>query len=129
GLNPFGDGNTQAVAVVEDTNGDGTVDSADGEPQVYWYALGNNFQLFYRIQFNSSGSPSLSKIKLASVDQPAIGLSGLNDDDSSFSKYAIIPFAVNSIEPTWLLLGLNGLYVSTNSGDVVQEVPAKPESE
>jgi Lecithin:cholesterol acyltransferase len=94
-----GDGNTQAVTIIEDTDGDGDVDAADGSPRVIWYTMGNNLNSFYRVEFDSAGKSSYEVVKLADPKTPEVKLSGLNASDSSATGYSIIPYVVNAVDP------------------------------
>jgi hypothetical protein len=97
-----GDGNTQAVSVVGNT--------------VWRYHLANNFQFFKRFS-NSQQLP----VKLASSPgaAPLSGLSSL--DDSLKDSYVTIPYALNAVDPTKMLIGYYGVYEAINQGDVVQQ--------
>ncbi|MBU6398951.1 MAG: LEPR-XLL domain-containing protein, partial [Verrucomicrobia bacterium] len=107
----MGDGNGQAVAY-DPTNPN----------QVIRYSMGNNFGTFYRLTFDNTNT-QLSKASvwlstpanlLASGYTLAGKLSALNATDKGLS-FDTIPFVVNAVDPSKLLLGYTGLYESANT--------------
>ena len=54
-------------------------------------------------------------------------LTGLTGSDRNFDNFSSIPYVINAVDPTRLLIGLNGLYESNHSsrGDVVDEIEAR----
>src|SRR5262249_22939649 len=106
-----GDGATQAVAVIN---------PGQAGQAVYRYAQGNNFQSIARFTDNPDGTSSKkSIINLANPKTPDVALSGLADADL-FSGFSPIPFAINAVDGR-LLLGLNGLYETSEAGDIVSQ--------
>jgi hypothetical protein len=93
------------------------VDDSGATPQLY--GIGINFDLF-RGPFSTQAN-TLTQVKLA--DKPGDGLqSGLLPTDRSTSILAWSPLALDAADPKRLLLGYNGLYESTDQGDLVSQV-------
>jgi hypothetical protein len=84
----------------------------------------NNFGAFFRERFSSADAnpPAPVKIALAKPKAGADALSGLTDEDQHFQDVARIPYAVNAVDPSRLLLGFNGLYESYNQGDTINQL-------
>jgi hypothetical protein len=106
-----GDGNTQAVGV------EGT--------QVYRYSMGNNFQTFFRQEFNSNGTAAAKPQRILLARGPddirqGNALTGLDQADRALQDYRTIPLVVNAVDPKRLALGFDGVYESFDRGDTIQ---------
>jgi Ca2+-binding RTX toxin-like protein len=125
-----GDGNFEAV----DPN---PIDPATGQPLTVGgaavsldYVLGNNVSHFTRQALSSPGGPPVQStpINLAARGTPGTALSGMNASDraavtgANSNNPARTPFAINAVSSNQLLVGLNGLYESTDRGDTVTQV-------
>ena len=131
--------------------GDGNFSQAVDESNAGFtlrYSMGNNFGFFWRTSYNNSNVQQdlvpdateaagvdmvAARIKLATAATPNNILSGLNAADTAFtltgtgtltSNFDRIPFVLNAVDPTMLLMGYNGLYESSNGGDIIQEIDA-----
>ncbi len=94
------------------------------------YFMGNNFSAFFRQDFTTPDPAGLPvQIKLRSGAN-ANDFSGLDNTIkagdltdfkvASSDEFPDIPFAINAVDPNRLLLGLAGLYESTNQGNTIQ---------
>ena len=112
--------------------GDGNIQAADifsANPNVIRYSLGNSFSNFTRRTFNPSGDlitvPQFVRLASSAAAAPLSGL--VQADQNAPGFQAGIRFVLNAVDPTRMLIGLNGLYESTNRGDtltVLDPVPA-----
>lgn len=106
--------------------GDGnTVGVAHYVGQTVRYLMGNNFDSFKRVTFNSSNQEvagSEVTLLLASSATPAVRESGVNATDRNFAGFTRIPFQVNPVDPEYLLIGMTGVYTSSNRGDTVTNI-------
>ncbi|HEV8293422.1 MAG TPA: hypothetical protein VGP94_15905, partial [Tepidisphaeraceae bacterium] len=73
------------------------------------YTMGNNFGTFNR-RVVAGGN-----FQVGFTSQ--LGLSGLNGTDSGFTGFSVFPFEANRFDGTRIVIGGNGLYESTDSGD------------
>ena len=106
----------------------------------YRYFMGNNFGSFYRQTFTGPDTAGAFAQILLKSAAGAANYSGLSastaasatpDNGASVttgSDYVLIPFAVNAVEPGWLLLGRGGLYKSTDRGDTVSGINSLAET-
>jgi hypothetical protein len=77
---------------------------------------------FKRGDFSTTANAVNTDVNLAAPNSSTIG-SGLNKADYSLvGGVAYIPFVLDSADPQWLLIGFNGLYISTDQGDHITEV-------
>ena len=103
------DGNTQAV----DNSGANSIR----------YSMSNNFGTFLRRTFDNTNSQVGGDVSILLADGVGGGAkSGLNATDQAFSGFTIIPYVLNAIDPTRMLIGLNGMYESTDQGDNVTDI-------
>ncbi|HEV8604635.1 MAG TPA: hypothetical protein VGQ99_04675 [Tepidisphaeraceae bacterium] len=120
-------GGTQDTGTVEGVLGTGpsgwsSVNQADGNwaavgySQVLGvdvairYTMSNNFGSFQRRIFAGGNFP---------LGSSGLGLNGLNATDqvNAFQGFSIFPFEANRFDGTRIVIGANGLYESTDSGD------------
>jgi hypothetical protein len=137
-----GTGNPQYYFLQGDGNFSQAVDESNAGFTLR-YSMGNNFSYFWRRSFNNANvqqdlvpdgteaagvDMEAAQIMLARAAAPTQLLSGLNADDLAFStanggsNFDRIPFILNALDPTRLLIGYNGLYESGNGGDIIQEI-------
>ena len=117
----------------EYSKGDGnTVAVAHYVGETVHYLLGNNFNFISRKTVNSFNQlVAGSNVNLTLANSPSgAALSGLNNTlngafsqtDRNFSGFYTIPFEVNSYDPEYLLMGLQGVYTSSNRDDVIADI-------
>jgi len=94
------DGNTQAV----DNSG----------PNSIRYSLSNNFNsTFVRRTFDNTNTL---------IGTANVTLNGLNATDAAMTGFSIIPYVLNTINPTRMLIGRNGMYESADQGDNLTDI-------
>jgi hypothetical protein len=77
---------------------------------------------FLRGDFSTTAYGVNIEVKVAATDSSKIG-SGLNAADYSLTGgVAYIPFVLDAADLHWLLIGYNGLYISTDQGDNITDV-------
>ncbi|MCO6453816.1 MAG: hypothetical protein J5I93_00735, partial [Pirellulaceae bacterium] len=136
-----GDGNTQAVAVL-DINQNGQTDLDD---HVLHYVMGNNFAFFYRREFDGNGqelSPPIPDSGPTLGVSVALAVPGANlrtqarfrenwaqaltytDSIETFNRGSFwsIPFVVNAVDPERLALGSYSVYESHDRGEHIRIV-------
>ena len=99
------------------------------------YALSDDYGFFYRNNTQPLTSANNVQLKLASSTTPAVNFSGLNSTkntggsgtDAAFATngtFNIVPFVLNSTDPTQMLIGREGLYTSSgpNTGDIISQI-------
>ena len=105
-----GDGNTVAV----DNSGS----------QSIRYATGNSaLKGFFRRSFDATGKlvpGSLQPLNMR-ISPASAPFSGLTDADAKVNL-ATIPFAINAVDPSRLVLGLNSLYESFDRGETITDI-------
>lgn len=136
---------TQDVGVVRQTGDSQVWDSLTGGDGNYVaagysgttttrYYMSNNFTSFYRRDFTNPSNPdsfsSQTTLALKS-SAAAANYSGLDSTqnlglgtDQAFTGFQRIPFAVNAVNSSWLLMGRTMVYASTDKGDTIRTIAA-----
>ncbi len=78
-----------------------------------------------RILVPDAGEPAgvdydAAKVMLANPATPGTALSGLDPTDAGFSGFDRIPYVLNAIDPTRMLIGRNSFYEAASRGDLIQ---------
>ncbi len=87
-------------------------------PNAIVYGIGIAFNLFYG-DFSTQANTLIQAQLADKLGDPL--KSGLNSDDNNV-EVAYIPFALDAAAPNQLMLGYNGLYESTDQGNVIKEL-------
>ena len=100
------------------------------------FSMSNGFSFFYERTFNAAGVlvGGFVPVPLRSgngadglpgtADDP-VALSGLDAVDSGLAGFNIIPYVLNQVDNTRMLIGFNGLYESTDRLDTVSRIQAR----
>jgi hypothetical protein len=92
------------------------------------YSMGDDFSNFTRVNSFDIQSPVLLAAPSALVPPQLAFLSGLNAADAATigTGFIVPPFALNTIDPNSMLIGLNGLYESVGTrGDTIKDISTK----
>ena len=119
-----GDGNTQDVVDLRGIPDADRPDPLKGKETVR-LSLSNNFSSFSWFGCDKLGMCTKNEVPLRSTGRSAENKSGLTEKDRNFDRFTLIPFDVNSVERNRLLIGLYGLYESTDFGQTITEVKEK----
>jgi hypothetical protein len=92
------------------------VDDSGSTPQLYGMGIAFNF---FRGPFSTSPN-TLTQVQLADKAGDPLYSGLTNSKDNPNTLVAYIPFALDAVAPKQLLLGFNGLYESTDQGDVIK---------
>jgi 6-phosphogluconolactonase (cycloisomerase 2 family) len=114
-----GDGTNQAIAINEIPALGPFASSL--QLSMFRYSMENNFGSFTRsvtLSANSSNS-STSEQTVLLAEPGGNNLSGLSVKDQNLGFVGPLPYAINAVDPTRLLLGYNQLYEAKNNGDLV----------
>jgi hypothetical protein len=81
-----------------------------------------DYSEFYRGDFSTTANAVNTPVRLAKAEGDPVG-SGLNSEDQATAgSFISPPFVLNTVNPQWLLIGYNGLYLSTDQGDIIADV-------
>jgi hypothetical protein len=120
----------QAGQIVWNTGfgGDVTHVAVDNSgPTALLYGINGSFvssgdSQFFRGDFSTAAHNVNIPVKMASAQTPNQIGSGLDASDQAVDGGAYIPFVLDTADPQWLLIGFNGLYFSTDQGDILTDV-------
>jgi photosystem II stability/assembly factor-like uncharacterized protein len=122
-------GNPSWQASAEEGDGNGqAADNLDGSAtETFRYSMDNNFHQFYRRGFHRGDAQPAETVRIA-LAKPVAGAamySGLNEADQTVFSGSLskrIPYTLDAVDSSRLLLGYYGLYESFNRGDTIREL-------
>jgi hypothetical protein len=143
------DDGQQVYAAGDGGNVAASVDNSDPSRWLHYF-MGNNFSQFYRTAYDGSDvqqnignyagidftnplnaglsfrrNYSAATVLLASPNYPDIWLSGLNAVDSVLAHsgdFETVPYVLNNISPSRMLIGRTDLYESRDQGDTITDI-------
>jgi hypothetical protein len=101
------------------------------EASSYRYVISNNWEWFYRQQYDDQNNPVGDReiVMLANSTTPTVRKSGLSTTDRPyFGDFVVVPYATNVVTPSHLLFATGGdnrsgrLYESSDHGDTVTDI-------